>query len=802
MSLLAPFFLAGAAAIGLPILAHLIRRRPRGQVTFSSLMFLRPSPPTLTRRSRLDQWPLLLIRGLVLLLLALAFARPFWRTATDADVVSSGRRLVVLVDTSASMRRGDLWRRAIDSASSALSEMTPADRVALVTFDRQPRLISSFDDTERIAAGQRPAELADRLSGLEPGWFATDLGSALKYAAELVSEDDPDTASRRPTSDEPADESAGESAREVSGQVVLITDLQAGSEVASLQAFAWPVGVQVDVRPLSPAGATNASARLLTHRDGLTRSDGLTGGDVGSSVGGNVGIGDRPRVRVLNSPDADKAQFRLAWGDARGQPREASALPVQVPPGESRVFRMPAADAGDASLVLLDDDQPFDNVRYFVTAERRRRSLLYVGADAADFSEADSGATPGPFYYLARLPLDDPQREIVTRAVDPGALAAELAGPPADGPVETSVETGPVQPGPVQPGSGVSGSADVIPDPPAGPPAMVVVGTGLADAAATAVGDYLRSGGRLLVVLTGDWDAAEAESLLRGWSGDAGLTVTEAEVADYAMLGRIDFRHPFFAAMSDPQFSDFSKIRFWAHRRLQPGDGGWNRPAMFDDGDVAILERRVGEGMLAVLTSGWHTAESQLALSTKFLPLMVGVLGREPEPMPSEVTVGDRIESPLSPGARLRDPAGAILWPNPDPGVADATADPPVGVPDRRFVGGDRSVYATPGIYVWEGGGSEIRFAANLDDSESRTEPLEMEVLEGYGVPLGKTLPVGQRERQARQLRDRELEDSQRWWQWLLAAALAMLGVEAGYAGRLARRPPEAIGPVKNAGEL
>jgi hypothetical protein len=77
VSLLAPLYFFGAMAIGLPILFHLIRRRPKGEVEFSSLMFLRPTPPRLTRKSRLDNWPLLLIRALALILLAAAFARPF-----------------------------------------------------------------------------------------------------------------------------------------------------------------------------------------------------------------------------------------------------------------------------------------------------------------------------------------------------------------------------------------------------------------------------------------------------------------------------------------------------------------------------------------------------------------------------------------------------------------------------------------------------------------------------------------------------------------------------------------------------
>ena len=63
MSLLAPLYVIGAFAIGAPILFHLIRRQPKGQVPFSSLMFLKPTPPRLTRRSRLDNWLLLLLRA-------------------------------------------------------------------------------------------------------------------------------------------------------------------------------------------------------------------------------------------------------------------------------------------------------------------------------------------------------------------------------------------------------------------------------------------------------------------------------------------------------------------------------------------------------------------------------------------------------------------------------------------------------------------------------------------------------------------------------------------------------------------
>ncbi len=144
MSLLAPLYFFGAFAIGLPILFHLIRRRPKGEVEFSSLMFLRPTPPRLTRRSRLDNWPLLLLRALALMLLAAAFARPFLRSAALSDAELPGRRLVLMIDTSASMQRAGLWQQALDKARDVLADLQRGDELAIVTFDGEPKTLLGF----------------------------------------------------------------------------------------------------------------------------------------------------------------------------------------------------------------------------------------------------------------------------------------------------------------------------------------------------------------------------------------------------------------------------------------------------------------------------------------------------------------------------------------------------------------------------------------------------------------------------------------------------------------------------------
>ena len=76
MSFLAPLFLLGGLAIALPVLFHLVRRSSREKLVFSSHMFLKPSPPRMTRRKRLENIFLLLLRCLAVCILAVGFARP------------------------------------------------------------------------------------------------------------------------------------------------------------------------------------------------------------------------------------------------------------------------------------------------------------------------------------------------------------------------------------------------------------------------------------------------------------------------------------------------------------------------------------------------------------------------------------------------------------------------------------------------------------------------------------------------------------------------------------------------------
>src|SRR3954447_2175773 len=189
MSFLAPLYIAGAIAIALPIIFHLIRRTPQNRQQFSSLMFLTPSPPRLSRRSRLTNILLLILRAAVLCLLAFAFARPFFYRKADLNINQSpGRRIALLVDTSASMRRGDLWQQAKQNVEQTLSDITPADEVALFFFDRQLHQALTFAQWNETEVSRRAPMLRARLNEAGPTWLATNLGESLAAVADQLAE--------------------------------------------------------------------------------------------------------------------------------------------------------------------------------------------------------------------------------------------------------------------------------------------------------------------------------------------------------------------------------------------------------------------------------------------------------------------------------------------------------------------------------------------------------------------------------------------------------------------------------------
>jgi hypothetical protein len=373
MSFLAPLFLLGGLAVALPIIFHLIRRTPVLQRQFSSLMFLNPSPPQLSRRSRLDKILLLLLRCLIIGLIAFAFARPFLRGKVPNAAQGDAQKIsLVLVDTSASMRREGMWKEAVARTRELARRATPGDRVQVAVFDRGTRRLLSFDEWSALEPQGRAAAVEQQLNGVGPTWNAGELGTALISAAEEL-------------------DGITEVAPGVLKEVVVISDLQEGSRLQNLQGFEWPKNIQVSFVTIAAKNRDNAALHPVVEGASTNRAEA------------------RPLVRISNGAESKREQFRLSWADARTGAPIGQAIDVQAVPGRARSIRAPQQPkaTGDLRLVLSGDDEVFDNSLFVATPEPEQIEVAFLGGSTAENDPA------GLYFYLRRA-FQETQRRRVT----------------------------------------------------------------------------------------------------------------------------------------------------------------------------------------------------------------------------------------------------------------------------------------------------------------------------------------------------------------------------------------------------
>jgi hypothetical protein len=104
LAFLNPALLWGLGVASIPILLHLLQRRRYRVRRWAAMEFLRASVRRSSRRLRIEQWLLLLVRTLILLCVALALARPVWHSPRWGWLGSQAASQVVLVlDDSYSM---------------------------------------------------------------------------------------------------------------------------------------------------------------------------------------------------------------------------------------------------------------------------------------------------------------------------------------------------------------------------------------------------------------------------------------------------------------------------------------------------------------------------------------------------------------------------------------------------------------------------------------------------------------------------------------------------------------------------
>lgn len=365
LAFLAPVFLAGLAALAIPVLIHLANRPRKQVVEFPSLMFLERVEYRASSRRRLRNLVLFTLRSLALVLVAAAFARPYLdRPDAPATAPDGGREVVILLDRSGSMAVGDRMARARAAVAEVADGLRRGDRATLVAFDDEAAAANRATD--------QPAVLRAAADTVEPGAGATRLGPALRLAESVLS------GSPLP--------------RRV---LVLVTDFQrTGWDAAS----AVRMSAGTEVRTV-PVGDPVANAFVAGVRFGRGRFSGRDRVRVAATLAAR-GADERLDVELV--VDGRTLQTRSVALEAGGV-GAVEFDPVTLP---DRAVR--------GTVRAGSDGLPADNAFHFVLSPSRSLRVLVV---------QPRGAAP----YLARALAVGVEHDVA--AVPPGRLEpALLAG--------------------------------------------------------------------------------------------------------------------------------------------------------------------------------------------------------------------------------------------------------------------------------------------------------------------------------------------------------------------------------------
>lgn len=229
MSFLAPLFLAGGAAVAVPIVLHLLKRDPQLRVKFPAVRLLKRAPVEHTERHHLRELLLLALRVAALLLLALAFARPFFPTGAAATATTA---TIVALDTSYSLSAPGRFERARRLALDAIDRAPAGDLVGVVLFGDEGE-VAMKPTADRVLARAAIDQAA-------VGYGATRYRAALSAATQAL-------AGRR-------------------GTIVVVTDLQESGWDAGDRATV-PGGARVTIADVGPLPANLAVVSVRAQDD-------------------------------------------------------------------------------------------------------------------------------------------------------------------------------------------------------------------------------------------------------------------------------------------------------------------------------------------------------------------------------------------------------------------------------------------------------------------------------------------------------------------------------------------------------
>jgi Aerotolerance regulator N-terminal/von Willebrand factor type A domain len=172
-------WLAAAAA---PVVIHLWNRRKYREVSWAAMEYLLAAVRKNSRRIRIEQWLLLAVRTMLVVLLVLAVAGPFLQSA---GLAGAGHPLlkVLVIDSSYSMdykpTDKSRFERAKQLASQIVDESTPGDGFALVQMSSLPRVAIATPTSI-------PKDVLGEIENLKLEHSGADLPATLATVKDLI----------------------------------------------------------------------------------------------------------------------------------------------------------------------------------------------------------------------------------------------------------------------------------------------------------------------------------------------------------------------------------------------------------------------------------------------------------------------------------------------------------------------------------------------------------------------------------------------------------------------------------------
>ena len=351
MIFLVPAVLAGMGAVAAPVAIHLLNKRKVRIVHWGATRFLLETIRKNQRRFQLEQWILLALRCLLIVLLALAFARPVLNPGGSGNEAAGGPTIaMILLDQSASMGQSDgvqtRFEQAKAAAAKILDNLQPGSQAALfLVANRVDPVVPR--PTANLPLVRRALELAEQTER------SNDFEAAIKQALETL----------RPIS------GAGK-------EIDLLTDNQAS---------AWQ-----GIDAIGSALAASPEVRLRVVAAGEHGEDNLAvtaiRPETAVPAAGQL-LGFLVEVSDFSSAPATQVRVTLAVDD--GPPVDETMI-ERIEPGQARTVRL-HAQFPRAGFFTLTASIPADRL----PADDHRALAIHV-IDREDMAIVEGGAAASP----------------------------------------------------------------------------------------------------------------------------------------------------------------------------------------------------------------------------------------------------------------------------------------------------------------------------------------------------------------------------------------------------------------------